>query len=625
MVVIVGLIVSVANAASLKFPQAPLAFAESLDFNMHYFMSVATPRRDEDEQYDERTVPLNLFPLSDSETCYAVMKIRDRNEFLFSCSATDNDEKPKMSKLVNVDYSEEEIPPDETFVVHLTALRVLRDSGVVPKILDTLLTDERMIVTEYFGNRNLDRIRRRLTVKEVALIGAQMLQIVERIHQYGLVHGEVWNMKNWVFDTTLEGMKLTNFRKSGLFVDPVSLEHVGEDDEVDGLREGGDEDWSHEPLEGEDDEGFSVKIAKKSSRFRNSSKRRSIFAGGITTKSLSRRDDLANVAETLINWLVGDYDLFTDSYEARNSSNESVREAKRKRAKNLKNIYGNIPQIFLDFYQFCLELNFEDSVDYTKWIEALRQMGGKLSGRELVLTTVPKIGLKNVDFDLAKLFDSLKVTGDVVSAAATVLALKDDGVYAAALNGRQTFRDYMEKNRKNFTLNFSRVFARLISLVRKVHESGLVHGNITPDSFVWIGGDDETDIGGKYWRITNFENCKSFILDEAHVLPTITQIVPTTPLASLTIYQLEAYPNTSTLSRRDDAFALMELAMDSLFPSQAIGENRDEILAYKRNRRWTNSDKFGTITRMYYRSMLYDFDEAPNYEVAMSELHRRVV
>jgi len=625
MLCIVGsLIVSVVGQVVLTHPDAPLEFAELLDFNMHYLMSVATPRQDDFDT--DRTVPLNKFALNDDETCHAVYQLKDRLEFLFTCAT--NAATPQNTKLVVMDYSEEEIPPSEQFVVHLTALRVLRDSGVVPRLLDTRLDDERLLVFDYYGGRNLGRFQqRRLTVEQVAIVGARMIEIIATIHGYGIVHGEVWNLKNWVFESRLESLRLTNFKKAGLFVDPVTMEHVLEDDPV-------EEEWVAPPthLEGNDEGEFSVKIAKKSSRFRTSSKRRSIFAGGITTKSVSRRDDLASIAETLINWLVGNIDLFADEYVARNASKESVRVGKKNRAKNLQKIYqGKIPSIFLEFYQYCLDLEFgQDQVDYHKWVSGLRSLIGTFKEQFILTANAAELAaqrsvLKNVDLEHAEMFASLKAqTKSAGIAARTVLALKPDVVSFADNSPSLSVVLSRESSRAKILSNFSPIVSRLVVLLRKVHESGLVHGNITADAFVWVGG-EENDYTKNFWRIAQLDSASSFIANENHIPETRVELTDSPQIDSLTVYQLDAFPFAPPLARRDDAFCLMEMVMDILFP-RPIGDKESPatVLAYKRNRHWNPQDHHGIVSRMYYRSMHYGFTEPPNYESALGELMRRI-
>lgn len=590
-------------------PEAPLAFAESLDFNMHYYMSVATPRQDED--YTDYREPPFYFALNAVETCYAVCGVQ--SEFIYTC--TKNKEKPIHTKLVILDFSEDEIPPSEEFVVHVTALNILRDSGVVPRLLTSELADDRFLVFDYYGRRNLLHFSKlRHSVRRIARIGSRMLRVIRDIHSYGLVHGEVWNLKNWIYDSKFDSLILTNFKKAGLFVDPVTLEHVLEDED--------DHGWdAFAPLADMDTDD--VKIAKKSSRFRTSSKRRSIFAGGTTTKSVSRRDDLASIAEILINWLVGDTDLFADEYTARNANRESVRVAKRNRAKNLSTIYGDkIPKLFLDFYNYCLNLKFDvEYVDYDLWANELLSLSGATSSEHFIVAVSDRIGLKDIDFEHARMFESIQEkTENVATAAHAVLSLSEDTVTSEGI----TLTQLLISNSSSILKRISKILSRFVVLLKRVHSNGLVHNKISTDAFVWIGEGD--DYGENYWRISQLDSSSLFVDGENHIEEKVVHEIQSGPLESLTVYQLDAYPRVYRPTRRDDAFALAEMAMNILFPSAPRGDgSREAIIAYKRNRHWNDKDHAGVVSRMYYRSMHYGYSEPPNYEFALGELMRKIV
>jgi len=618
-------------------------FAEMLDFNMRYYMSLSPLA-----PTDDHDLSRHWFRTSEGEVCYAIKKLANhRWEFLFTCRPDPEGGVMKSSsrtsragsRLAQIDYSEEELPPSEFFVVHLTALGVLRESGVVPRLLDVVPNsdfDKRWIAFEYYGSHTLEDIRIRLSLLQIGTLASRMIAILEQVHAYGIVHGDVGNLRSWVVERWIHEMRISNFRRACLYLDPVTLEHVVDDDKHDPTDEGYSGLYIS-PEEMATIAGGDVVLSKASS-LRSSVKRRSVLTGGITMGLVSRRDDLANLAELILNLLIGTSDLFADEYTARNSDMETVKIAKRHRSVYLKQLYGNrIPSVFLEFYDACIRLKFSETVNYTEWARRFRSVVAEVGSEFITFGNFASVfieasesevaafkSLKGVDREDGQIFSLLMKQGDANDAALAVLKTK--GFLIPPPSGGISLSELLSRDRaKIIGPRFGSILIRLVKVIRAVHESGIVHGQITADNFVWTGGATTGEYIGDFWTLKSFSFACTFITENGHIVEdTEGTCNPIADWDRASLYGLMS-GKPEIRSRRDDAFQLMEMILDITFGSHAKSSSAD-ALSYKLNRhRNCSNDYHGILSELYYRSTLYGFSERPDYEGAIMMLVKRIV
>jgi hypothetical protein len=471
-----------------------------------------------------------------------------------------------------------------------------------------------------------------MTVIQVAQIAMRMISVISTVHEHGIVHGDTGNVRSWVLESVVGGMRISNFRKSCLYVDPITMDHLEQEEEIEFV---GNVDLENFESVGD------VIFSKDMSRFKSSSvRRRSVFTGGTSAGMVTRRDDMANIAEILLNLLVGDADLFPDRYTARNSERESVRVAKRKRGENLRQIFDDrIPSVFIDFYNACLGLDFDETIDYKYWIVKFRDVAFQVISTATTTSSLfvdPSAGdmeafiaLKNVNREHGKILYALveKNGGDWNDACMTVLRMGHGIVVEAGGNGGVSLAEIFERDRTRIVgPRLGHILIRLIKLVRAVHESGIVHGGIGTDSFVWIGDLGSGDLSGDYWRIGNFQVACSFLSGEMHAAQDDSaRCVPIKDWNQMSVYGLSSGGPNTIRSRRDDAFQFMEMAMDLAFGFQERF-SREEALSWKKNRhRNTPKDYQGILSELYYRTTLLGFADRPDYEGAIVKLVRRLI
>ena len=145
-----------------------------------------------------------------------------------------------------------------------------------------------------------------------------------------------------------------------------------------------------------------------------------------------------------------------------------------------------------------------------------------------------------------------------------------------------------------------------INLLEKVHERGLVHGDVHEGNFVLDPSQPAQTL-----RIIDFGNARPYIDPTTgnHVAETGAPHHLQDPIY-LSVFELQG----SAVSRRDDLFRLAELLIFLVSDNRVIsGVGRNELLDAKLNRR---ADQRVPVEfrEFYMRTMKLGFDETPNYE-----------
>jgi len=215
------------------------------------------------------------------------------------------------------------------------------------------------IVSENVGARELGDIpaNQRHDANVLNHIGASALQIIERIHQTGLIHGDIHRRNFIVKDSNkpAKTLRIIDFGRVDLFMLPHRTNYASTGETVlipdnphpqmksNGWREGLLSPWEiegHRP---------------------------------------TRRDDLFRIAEMLI-FMYGD-PTFHEQYNAADAKYEKSDKTEKAMNEFLTTVISlkrnrrfdsNFPQKVIDFYEYTLTLKYEDKPKYQEWIKRFR-------------------------------------------------------------------------------------------------------------------------------------------------------------------------------------------------------------------------------------------------------------
>ena len=217
------------------------------------------------------------------------------------------------------------------------ALEVLSESGAVPKKMmvgfDAGVSPAcrlATIVMEKAGVKSLNAHRvSPLATKFVSEIGIAAINLLEKVHEGGLVHGDVHG-GNFVFfeSRPAESLRIIDFGRSRPYIDHNTGKHVAQ------TRLGEDNLWNPVLLSTGELEGWTV----------------------------SRRDDMFRLAELLI-YLVSN----------RNYIPIFATRADVLRAKQNPKFAPSVPKEYIQFYEETMALAFDATPDYDRFRALINQ------------------------------------------------------------------------------------------------------------------------------------------------------------------------------------------------------------------------------------------------------------
>jgi len=151
---------------------------------------------------------------------------------------------------------------------------------------------------------------------------------------------------------------------------------------------------------------------------------------------------------------------------------------------------------------------------------------------------------------------------------------------------------------------------KVLTLLRNIHEKGLIHRDVKPDNFLF-GENEKTEI-----YIIDFGFCKSFIENECHIPFKKTHGL----IGSLSFASINAH-DCNELSRRDDieclAYMLIYLFHGSL-PWQTLSipnpKERNQIIKEYKINILNNPDIHPLFKHYLERARRISFEETPNYD-----------
>ena len=488
-----------------------------------------------------------------------------------------------------LDYSEREIPPTEGYQRHLAALLTLRLTGIVPRLL-AAEPDPRLAVFEHIGSDTLASVRLRLPIAKIAQLGARLVEMARIVHSFGIVHGDL-NPSAVIYDwaNMVDSVRFTGFHKSAPFLDGTN--HIPE----------------------RAIEGLSARQLTK--------RRRASLYGEAAQRT--RRDDIANIAEMLLNLLCGNSDVFPDAYTAANVDPDMLKALRTDRATNLRLAFPDLPVAFLDFYQYCIQLSFAEKPDYDAWIGALLEVAAD-EASQAPLGDRSAIDLTNVKLKLApgyRLYTTLVTSHDeaakelLLQSRANLAVSFPDAFYGK----RTTLADYWSIEQRTAT-ELARILQDVIRLVKGVHELGLVHNGLSTDSVVFVEHEGLPGQEG-VWKLDQFDKSQLYV-DEKNFRHRRESFAPC--LADVDPNDLSLFELRDGLvpTRRDDAIAIATIGLDLLMGASRR-ETRDDVVAYKINRHHlarTRAERI--IASLYYHASTLGFYDRPDYESAITQLDR---
>jgi len=195
---------------------------------------------------------------------------------------------------------------------------------------------------------------------------------------------------------------------------------------------------------------------------------------------------------------------------------------------------------------------------------------------------------------------------------------KDEKNYYMVINLLGDSLQTIKNNKQTFSLtSVLQIGIQVITLLKTIHEKGLIHRDIKPDNFL-LGLNNE----GKRIYIIDFGLCKSYMNNDEH-----NSIKKTNNLiGSLTYCSINAH-NCIELSRRDDmeslGYMLAYFYLGAISWHELSSENIDIIQKLKQE--VTTNDKLAQILVnyiKYVRSLKYD--ETPNYFLIIDNFNREL-
>jgi len=192
---------------------------------------------------------------------------------------------------------------------------------------------------------------------------------------------------------------------------------------------------------------------------------------------------------------------------------------------------------------------------------------------------------------------------------------KDDKNYYMVISLLGKSLDKLIMERVKFSLKVvCQVGFQILSLLKTIHDKGLVHRDIKPDNFL-LGINEDC----RKLFLIDFGLCKSFLQDDKHIEMRETKNL----IGSLTFASINAHKNIE-LSRRDDLESLgymLTYFFLGYLPWREIdfsGSEIKEIIKYKTE--IINNLNLPIILKDYINYVRnLDFKQKPNYELFINK------
>lgn len=200
---------------------------------------------------------------------------------------------------------------------------------------------------------------------------------------------------------------------------------------------------------------------------------------------------------------------------------------------------------------------------------------------------------------------------------------KDDENYYMVINLLGDSLQTVKNRKTNFSLNLVlQIGIQIISLLKVIHDKGLVHRDIKPDNFL-LGIKENS----KQLFIIDFGFCKTFLSEDTHVPMKKTSSL----IGSLTYASLNAH-DFIDLSRRDDIESLGYMLI-YFFLGELEWQNIPLDIPFDKKNTVIRSMKLNILNETRIPSILLDYlkcvrcleyQETPNYSILIDGFKREI-
>jgi casein kinase I family protein HRR25 len=192
---------------------------------------------------------------------------------------------------------------------------------------------------------------------------------------------------------------------------------------------------------------------------------------------------------------------------------------------------------------------------------------------------------------------------------------KDDNNYYMVINLLgPSLQDLMASHHKlylNVTLNIG---IKIISIIKTIHEKGLVHRDIKPDNFLF----GLNSLNALY--LIDFGFCKKIIFDNEHI-----KIKKTNGIIGSKNYMSINSHNHIELSRRDDLESIGYMLLYLYNGSLPWNNESDEIKILSMKQNISNNDNIPNVIINYINQVKkLEYEENPNYNLIINEFKREI-